>query len=179
MSDAGTEPPRPAGRFGVAFLLAQLGGHAAVRYGERISELGLTRPQSGLLLAIARGPGRSQQALAAELGTPPSRLVALLDGLDRQGAIERRRNPADRRHHAVHLTDAGRDLMRRLAAVSAAHEAELTANLDDAEHEQLRVLLARLAGQQGLTPGVHPGYRSLTPADTAPAPAGQRESAGP
>jgi DNA-binding MarR family transcriptional regulator len=165
MSEAETGQSRPGGRFGVAFLLAQLGAHAAERFGERIGELGLTRPQCGLLLAIAREPGRSQQALATELGTPPPRLVALLDGLDQRGAIERRRNPADRRHHAVYLTDAGRELMGRLAAASAAHEAELTASLDEAEHEQLRALLARIAGQQQLTPGVHPGYRSLAPAD--------------
>lgn len=157
-----------APRFGVAFLLAQLGAHAGARYGERIAQLGLTQAQSGLLWAISREPGRSQQALAAELGTPPTRLVALLDALEQRGAIERRRNPADRRHHAVYLTDTGRELMRELADTARAHEHHITAALDPDEHQQLRALLARIADQQGLTPGVHPGYRSLAP-DQIPA----------
>lgn len=143
---------------GVAFLLAQLGAHAAARYGERIGELELGRAHSGLLLAIARTPGQSQQALAAALGAPPTRLVALLDDLEARGAVQRRRNPDDRRYHAVYLTDTGRTLMRALARVSAAHEADLTAALDQAERDQLHTLLVRIAAQQHLRAGVHPGY---------------------
>src|SRR5579884_448282 len=150
----GSAPGSP--RLGVAFLLAQLGAHAAARYGERIAQLDLTQAQSGLLWAISREPGRSQQALAAELGMPPTRLVALLDALEERGAIERRRNPADRRHHAVYLTDSGRKLMSELADAALAHERGITAALDPHEQQQLRTLLARIADQQGLTPGVHP-----------------------
>lgn len=72
---------RLAGPGGTAFLIAQLGAHAAQRFAERLDELDLTPPQAGLLRAIADGPGRSQQALAAQLGTKATRLVALLDGL--------------------------------------------------------------------------------------------------
>src|SRR4249919_2525285 len=91
----------------VAFLLAQLGGLAAMRFAERLAPLGLIPAQAGLLRAVAAEPGRSQQALSAQLGLLPSRLVALVDELERDGLIERRRNPDDRRHHALHLTIAG------------------------------------------------------------------------
>jgi DNA-binding MarR family transcriptional regulator len=158
--------PPVAHRMGVAFLLAQLGAFAAARYAARIAELDLSPAQTGLLLAIVRGPGRSQQALAAELGTAPTRLVALLDGLAERGLIERRRNPRDRRHHAVHLTETGQALMTQLMAISAAHEGEITAALSDAEHGQLRQLLGRLAQANGLRLGVHPGYRTASGAET-------------
>ncbi|RJQ84115.1 MarR family winged helix-turn-helix transcriptional regulator [Amycolatopsis panacis] len=156
MSASSPTPP-PTGS---AFLLAQLGAHATRRFAERVAELDLTPPQTGLLRVIARRPGESQQALAAELGTPPTRLVALVDGLEQRGLIERRRNPKDRRLYAVHLSEKGRETMRALAKTGAAHEDELTSTLSTKEREVLHELLGRIARQQGLPPGVHPGYRS-------------------
>lgn len=146
---------------GPAFLLAQLGAYAAGRFAERIAELDLTPPQTGLLRAVAATPGQSQQALARHLGTPPSRLVALVDRLDERGLIERRRNPGDRRLHALYLTDAGCDLLRLVRQASHAHDVEICASLGDDERATLTALLARVAADRGLTPGVHPGYRHL------------------
>jgi len=151
---------RPNGP-GAAFLLAQIGSHAAARFAERIASLDLTPPQTGLLRAVAAAPGQSQQALARHLGTPPSRLVALVDGLDERGLIERRRNPDDRRLHALHVTDAGHELLRRIGEVARDHDAAVCAALDEDERTTLTVLLARIAADHGLTPGVHPGYRRL------------------
>jgi DNA-binding MarR family transcriptional regulator len=146
---------------GSAFLLTQLGTYAAGRFAERIAELELTPPQSGLLRAIAAGPGQSQQAIAALLSTPPSRLVALVDGLDERGLVERRRNPDDRRLHALYLTKAGEELLGRIAQVGKAHDDAITEVLDADERVALRRILATLADAHGLTPGVHPGYRHL------------------
>jgi DNA-binding MarR family transcriptional regulator len=150
-------PPQP----GAAFLLTQLGVHAAARFAERVAELDLTPPQTGLLRAVAVAPGQSQQSLARHLGTPPSRLVGLIDGLDERGLIERRRNPEDRRLHALHLTDAGFEVLRRISEAARAHDDEMCAALRDDERTTLRSLLARIAADHGLTPGVHPGYRHL------------------
>ncbi|MGD9527514.1 MarR family winged helix-turn-helix transcriptional regulator [Pseudonocardia sp.] len=146
---------------GAAFLLAQLGAHAARRFADRVAELDLTPPQAGLLRAVAARPGQSQQALAAHLGTPPTRLVALVDGLEERGAVERRRNPGDRRLYALYLTPAGEELLAAVGRVAAAHEEAMLAALDDEERTQLRTLLGRLVTDQGLTAGVHPGYRTL------------------
>jgi DNA-binding MarR family transcriptional regulator len=144
-----------------AFLLAQVGAYAAKRFDERVAELDLTPPQAGLLRAIATEPGRSQQALAEQLGTPATRLVALLDGLERRGVIERRRNPDDRRLHAVFLTEAGTQLLGQLGMLAMAHGRDITEALDDEERQQLHGLLRRIAQQQRLTAGVHPGFRSI------------------
>lgn len=149
---------------GSAFLLTQLGTHAAQAFAQRIGELDLTPPQTGLLRAIAGAPGSSQQALADRLGTPATRLVALVDGLEERGLVERRRNPADRRLHAVHLTDAGTALLEDIGRVAREHDDDLLAALDPGERARLRELLAKVAADRGLAPGVHPGYRTLPPA---------------
>lgn len=162
-TDSRARPPaRPAGRAtGAAFLLAQLGAHAAARFADRIGPLGLTPPQTGLMHAIAGQPGRSQQAVAEQLGMHPSSVVALVDALERDGILERRRNPQDRRNYALHLTDPGHAALAGLSGAGAEHEADLCAALTDDERTQLTQLLRRIADQQGLTPGVHPGFRRL------------------
>jgi DNA-binding MarR family transcriptional regulator len=146
-----------------AFLLAQLGSHAARRFTERVAELDLTLPQAGLLRAIASEPGLSQQALAVKLGTPATRLVSLIDGLEQRGFVQRKRNQRDRRLHAVHLTDRGRRLLRKLGKAATDHGLALTAALDEHERHQLHTLLARMAAHQDLPDRVHPGFRSLEP----------------
>jgi DNA-binding MarR family transcriptional regulator len=159
----------PPGRGpGNAFLLAQLGAHAAGRFAQRITELSLTPAQAGLLRLVAWAPGQSQQAIARQLGTPPSRLVLLVDGLQERGLIERRRNPGDRRHYALYLTRDGTRFMAELGRIGGAHEADLMTGLSAQEQSVLHNLLARLAETQGLTTGVHPGYRSGRPDITWP-----------
>lgn len=148
-------------RTGNAFLLAQLGAHATALFAERIAELDLTPPQAGLLRMVAGEQGLSQQVIAGRLGTPPSRLVLLVDGLEERGVIERRRNPADRRNYGLFLTPDGGQFMGKLGRAAAAHEDTVCAVLDPGEREQLGALLGRVAAQLGLEPGVHPGYRRL------------------
>ena len=162
VSGSGARPKSgPPGRGpGNSFLLAQLGAHAANRFAQRISELALTPAQAGLLRLVAWSPGQSQQAIAGQLGTPPSRLVLLVDGLQERGLIERRRNPGDRRHYALYLTEDGTRFMAELARIGGAHEADMMTGLSAQEQAVLHDLLARVAEAQGLTMGVHPGYRS-------------------
>ncbi len=152
----GAVPPR---RTGSAFLLAQLGAHAAAQFAQRISQLDLTPAQAGLLRLIAWKPGQSQQAIARQLGTPASRLVPLVDGLEERGLIERRRDPADRRYYALYLTGDGTAFMKELGRLGAAHEDAMTEGLTPDERVVLNDLLSRLAARQDLATGVHPGYR--------------------
>jgi DNA-binding MarR family transcriptional regulator len=146
---------------GVAFLLAQLGHHAAGLFAETIAPLGLTPPQAGILRAIASEPGPSQQSLSIQLGLLPSRVVAYVDELEDRGYVERRRNPTDRRLHALFLSPAGKKLMRRLSELARRHEQQMTGSLDSVQRNMLRELLSTVAQDQGLRPHVHPGYRNL------------------
>lgn len=148
---------------GVAFLLAQLGHHAATLFAEQVASIELTPPHAGILRAIAAEPGRSQQALSAQLGMLPSRVVVYVDELEERGYVERRRNPDDRRLHALYLTAAGKRLMRKLSELARQHELQFASTLEPEQYSALRGLLATVAQQQGLMPHVHPGYRTLRP----------------
>jgi DNA-binding MarR family transcriptional regulator len=83
----------------------------------------------------------TQQALAAALRIDRTNLVGLLNELETDGLITRRRSTDDRRRHIVELTDHG---ARRLAAAEsalAAAEDELLSALDPEERETLYRLL--------------------------------------
>ncbi len=142
----------------MAFLLAQLGAHAAAAFAERIAPLDVTPPQAGVLRLLAGSPGLSQRALADALGMHATRLVALIDDLEHRALVARTRDPADRRNYALALTATGTAKLADLAVVAREHEQAITAGLSAAERRELAVTLRRLADAQGLTPGVHPGF---------------------
>ena len=146
---------------GVAFLLAQLGAHAAALFAERIRPLELSPPQAGVLRLLAQFPGQSQRELADALGMHAPRLVAMIDELADRGLVARDRDPDDRRNYAISLTDAGRQLFAELGRVARQHEHAITTGLNDDERAQLLALLRRIAEEQNLRPGVHPGFRRL------------------
>jgi DNA-binding MarR family transcriptional regulator len=148
---------------GPAFLLAQVGAHAASKFSERIATIGLTPPDAGIFRLLAVTQGISQQDLSTRLGIHPSRLVAILDELEGRGLLERKPNAEDRRQYALHLTAKGRDALARIGQIARQHQDALCASLTQDEREKLTELLQKIADEQGLTPGVHPGYRRLQP----------------
>jgi DNA-binding MarR family transcriptional regulator len=145
----------------VAFLLSQLGHRSASVFTDLIASIDLTPPHAGILRAIAAEPGRSQQALSGELGLLPSRVVAYVDELEDRGYVERRRNPDDRRLHALYLTASGKKVIAKIGELGRQHDRLLTAGLDAQQRDTMRQLLATMAEHQGLRPHVHPGYRTL------------------
>ena len=148
-------------RSGPAFLLAQIGAHAAAKFAERLSPLGLTPAEAGILRILGSEPGITQRALAQRLGIFASRLVLLLDDLARRGLVDRHASPRDRRSHALRLTKGGTEQLEAVGRVAREHQEEICAGLTDAERTQLRELLEKIAAHQELRPGVHPGYRKM------------------
>ncbi len=159
MARSRAQNPPPDAADAPAFLLSQVGAHSSARFAERLEPLGLKPPHVGILKVIQEADGLSQQALGDRLGMFPSRLVGVLDELERLGLVERRDNPADRRSYALYLTEAGRGALEQIERIGREHQDALCAALDESERAQLAGFLARIAAQQGLKPGIHPGFR--------------------
>jgi DNA-binding MarR family transcriptional regulator len=149
----------PPGSSSPAFLLAQVGAHAAGKFAERLREIELSPSHAGILRILAVRPAITQQALAMALGSPPSRLVALVDELESKELVERQQNESDRRSNALQLTEKGQSTLQAIGKIARAHQQALLAALSEAEQRQLSALLQRVAEEQGLMKGVHPGYR--------------------
>src|SRR5437868_15272369 len=132
----------------LAFLLAQVGAHAAMRFGERLSRLNLTPPDAGILRMLGASGGLSQQELSTRLGIHPSRLVAILDTLEEQRLVERRPNADDRRQYALHLTEKGQGRLSEIGRIAREHKESLCAALTPAEREQLGELLQKIRSEE-------------------------------
>ncbi len=144
-----------------AFLLTQLGSHAASQFAERLASLDLTPPDAGILRLLRTAAGLSQQELAARLQIHPSRLVAILDNLEKREFVERRENSEDRRLYSLYLTKKGGEILESIGKVAREHQDILLAALNRDERAELATLLLKVADQQGLARGIHPGYQRL------------------
>jgi DNA-binding MarR family transcriptional regulator len=139
----------------VGFTLSTSGYAVARRFRQVLAPVGLEPREFALLRAVSLSEGSSQQAIGERLQIPASRMVAFVDALEARGLLERRRNPADRRARALHLTEEGRLLLGRAFVLAVEHERDLCAELSEAERKQLLDLLQRITARLGLAPGVH------------------------
>ena len=151
-------PPRSVG-----FLVSQLGFVSARGFAEALRPLGIDARQWTLLRYVSQDEGQSQQALAERLGLPASAMVALVDGMEQAGVIERRAGPSDRRVRALYMTAKGKRTLKRAGDTAIADEGELCAGLSAKEREQLIDLLQKLQVDVGSRRGVHPGMRAGGP----------------
>ena len=145
----------------IALLLAQVGAHAAAQFAERLSALKLTPAHAGILRWLAQAGGISQRELAEGLGMHASRLVGIVDELEQMGLVTRLANAEDRRTYSLQLTAKGGEKLTEVGAVAFQHNEALGAALSAEERNVLAGLLQRIADQQGLIRGVHPGYASM------------------
>jgi DNA-binding MarR family transcriptional regulator len=141
----------------LAFLLSQVGLHAARRFAERMEEIELTPSLFRILNLVDAAEGRSQQAIGQAIQVPASRMVALVDELERRGMVERRPDPEDRRVRALFLTPEGREKLARGREIAAVHERELTKGMPAADRRRLIALLGQIVDRQTIGAGVHPG----------------------
>jgi DNA-binding MarR family transcriptional regulator len=124
---------------------AALLDHLARRMRQRgesvLTPLGL-RPRHLLTLTVLRDRGGcSQQALSATLEMDGTNIVGLLNELEAEKLIERRRSPEDRRRHVVELTDAGVRILAKAEFALAAVEDHVLSALDAEQRETLYSLL--------------------------------------
>lgn len=124
-----------------------------------------TLPRFDLLANLAREDGQTLAALSRRMLVTAGNLTGLVDRAERDGVVERRADPRDRRLSRVYLTARGRELVRGLLPAHAAHIAELLGGLDAGDRRELRRILGKLRQSLGSLGG-HP----RTPGGPRPAP---------
>ncbi|MFD3651869.1 MarR family winged helix-turn-helix transcriptional regulator [Streptomyces sp. NPDC058620] len=139
-------PGDPDSRLG--FLLAYHGGVTESLIRKALATTGLTPRHVMTLLQLADGPV-TQKALIEKLDVDPSVLVALLNDLEGDDLVRRRRDPADRRRHIVEITPEGASRLRMSGVALDTVERELFADLSERELAALRGLLGRLRTSPG------------------------------
>jgi DNA-binding MarR family transcriptional regulator len=87
--------------------------------------------------------------------------VALLDEMESKGMLERQSDENDRRRYALRLTEKGVSTLQAIGRIAQEHQKDLLAALSEEERNGLSSLLQRVADEQGLLKGVHPGFASV------------------
>jgi len=129
-------------------LIARLARTVKARLECGLAPLGL-RVRHLVALSYLRDHGPTPQgALGDGLRIDPSNLVGLLNDLDRQDLVVRRRDPADRRRHIVELSPRGEklldeDVQRTLQAV----DDDVLGSLAPDDRAHLHRILMSVAGE--------------------------------
>lgn len=135
-------PPAIAERIG--FLLGKSHNLLLARAKDLLEIPGFTLKHFGCLCVAASEGPLSQQRLGERIGLDRTTIVAIVDGLEEAGLVERRRDPDDRRAYALEVTRRGSAWLERVAVELRRVEDEFLTPLAPAERRILIELLQRL-----------------------------------
>ncbi len=112
----------------------------------RVKERGLTLSRARALFALSRRDGLNQRELADELGIETPTIVRLLDGMEKQGFIERRVEASDRRAKQIHMTGRGRDIADEIDKLACEIRREVLGGVDDRDKATALQVVSLMAG---------------------------------
>ena len=110
-----------------------------------LAERGLDMWEYVVLLRLAGGAAPTQAQLAVAVRRDKTRLIPILDRLERRGLLDRTPDPADRRNRIVALTAEGQAVLADCRAAVAAMEEELLGSLRPEDAAALRRALEAVA----------------------------------
>ena len=105
--------------------------------------LGQTLKELAALSFLRDYDETSQQALTDGLCIDANYCVLLLNDLEANDFVERRRDPSDRRRHLVSMTELGRQALHQAEAAQQSLEDEILGALDEDERSELAHLLRK------------------------------------
>jgi DNA-binding MarR family transcriptional regulator len=109
---------------------------------------GVKPPTYGVLNVVGQRGPVSQREVCDVLGVHPSDMVEIIDIVEREGWVERRRDPDDRRRYRLTLTGAGRRTLARYDEIAARAEAVVLEPLTETERRRLIDLVSKVVAAQ-------------------------------
>lgn len=136
----------------VGFLIHDVSRMMRARFDERAQNLGLTRAQWRVLVHLAGREGLNQSSLAEILELDTVTLGRHIDRLERDGWLERRPDPADRRAWRLYLTAASRPTLEKMEAVATDTISSAMQGIDDHLRTDLIKALSQIKTNLAATP---------------------------
>jgi len=132
----------------IGFLLSKGYQRAWAILREEIEQYDLTPPQFALLSFLWQQDGLTQVELSEKGQIDRSTVGGLIDRLERDGLLERRQHPQDRRAYKIYLTEHGKEMEEPLSACADRSLKQFTSGLNDDEVTELRRMLEILRGDR-------------------------------
>lgn len=108
---------------------------------DHLEQYSLTPAQFDVIAQLKLAPGITQQGLAEKLLVTKGNICGLIDRLEKQGLVERRADPEDRRSNLLHLTEKAEKLAE---CVVPAQERYIQEHMEALSDDEQRTLLALL-----------------------------------
>jgi len=134
----------PALLLAAAKAMGAFYGGTVAEAGVRISPAGL-----GVLRVLLAADGLKSSEVAARGMSSPGALTSVVDGLVREGYVERRRDDADRRVVRLHVTEKGRRACERYTVRAGPRWREAFGFVDPADEPVIRAFFIDLIHRLG------------------------------
>lgn len=135
----------------IPYLLNRAGARIAQSFSDEMRALGTTLQAWRVLAALRDRDGPRVSELSDRTSIEISTLSRVLDGMETQGLITRRRAADDGRVVTLHVAPAGRRLTDRIVPIAERYERVAVTGLSSSETETLKHLLRRVyANMDGL-----------------------------
>ncbi len=128
----------------IGFLLAKAYQRACAIFKEEFDSYDLTPQQFGLLAFLWLEDGLSQTELSARSQIDRTTMGGIVDRLEKEGLVQRRPHPDDRRAYQVFLTAKGKALEEKVSAAATRVQGRVNAPLTADEQATLIRLLEKI-----------------------------------
>ena len=135
------------------YLLARAHQYFSFCLKEKLNKYKITPPQLGMLAFLWKNDGINQIQLGSRMNKDRTTISGIIDRLEKEGLVIRRKNPDDRRTHLIYLTPRAFDLKDELERLAAQANNEATVMLTKAEKEQLEKILRKILDAAAVTRG--------------------------
>lgn len=118
-------------------MWSQIDSTAARYFYPRLEHIGLTRGQPKMLRFLGKNDGCRQKDIADRFYLRAASVSGILDTLEKDGLIERRRNPRSRRETLVFLTELGKKKLSQVEKFYGELDDEVFDGFSEEEFEDL------------------------------------------
>lgn len=126
------------------YLLNRAGARIAMAFSKEVRPLGATLQTWRVLAALRERDGRRMGDLSETTSIEVSTLTRLVDNMENEGLVARRRDAADARAVTLHATPAGRRMTRMILPIAERYEKVALLGFSEAEATVLKTALRRL-----------------------------------
>lgn len=137
--------PIPNPQSALCLRLMRVCGELSAAGDACLSGTGLNQTRFAILYHLAQSPeGLNPKEIAARLAVPRATMTGLLDGLEKEGHIERGPDPADRRALRVKLTASGTKFVKATVPGHCRRLSQVMEALSQTERELLGSVLDKI-----------------------------------
>jgi len=128
----------------VPYLLNRAGARIAAAFNADMRQIGASLQVWRVLAALREQDGRRMGDLSKTTSIEVSTLTRLVDNMEKDGLVVRRREAGDARAISLHVTPNGRRLTQRIVPIAERYEAVALKGFSAAEIAVLKKALRRL-----------------------------------